>query len=164
MIFCLLAIRWWDIEQKVYVAITHRFIPSNNFNQPRAVGVWLFMLSTKLCNESRIALLIAFLKLDRVSIWASQFSSCFVVMGFLQARRASFQRLAGSEFHQMLSFLRSDFRIRQAALYDLVITEWTLFSRTSIFLSLLLRKVLVLVVKIVHLTFVRVRLHICSST
>ena len=31
----------------------------------------------------------------------------------------------------MLSFLRSDFRIGQAASYDLVITEWTLFASTS---------------------------------
>ena len=52
-------------------------------------------------------------------------------MAFLQARRASFQRLASSEFHQTLSFLQSDFRIGQAASYDLVITEWTLFASTS---------------------------------
>ena len=52
-------------------------------------------------------------------------------MDFLQARPASFRRLASSEFHQMLSFLRSNFRIGQAASYDLVITERTLFASTS---------------------------------
>ena len=78
----------------------------------------------------RFALLTAFLKYDRASFWASQ-SSCFVLMAFLQAWRASFRRLASSEFHQMVSFLRSDFRIGQAASYDLVITEWTLFASTS---------------------------------
>ena len=62
---------------------------------------------------------------------ASQSSSCFVLMAFLQARRASFRRLASSEFHQMLSFLRSDFRIGQAASYELVITKWTVFASTS---------------------------------
>ena len=62
---------------------------------------------------------------------ASQSSSCFVLMTFLQARRASFRRLlACSEFHQM-SFLQSYFRIKQAASYDLVITEWTLFASSS---------------------------------
>ena len=48
-------------------------------------------------------------------------------MAFLQARRASFRRLASSEFHQMFSFLRIDFRI---ASYDLVITEWASFAST----------------------------------
>ena len=38
-------------------------------------------------------------------------------MAFLQARRASFRGLASSEFHQMLSFFQSDFRIGQAASY-----------------------------------------------
>ena len=53
------------------------------------------------------------------------------MIAFLQARRASFRRLASSKFHQMLSFLRSDFRIGQAASYDLVITERTLFASSS---------------------------------
>ena len=44
-------------------------------------------------------------------------------MAFLQARRASFQRLASSELHQMLSFAQSNFRTGQAASYDLVRTE-----------------------------------------
>ena len=44
-------------------------------------------------------------------------------MAFLQARQASFRRLAGSEFYQMLPFLRIDFRIGQAASYDLATTE-----------------------------------------
>ena len=127
----------------------------------RAVGVWLFILSTKQCYESRFALLTAFLKQDRASFWTSQSSSCFVLMAFLQARRASFRRLASSEFHQMLSFLRSDFRIGQAASYELVITEWTLFCQH---IMSFFRKALVLVVKFVHLIFVRVRLHTCSST
>ena len=44
-------------------------------------------------------------------------------MAFLQAWRASFQSLASSEFHQMLSFLQSDFHIGQSASYDLGVTE-----------------------------------------
>ena len=54
-------------------------------------------------------------------------------MAFLQAWWASFRRLASSEFYQMLSFLQSNFRIGQAASYDLdlVITEWTSFASTS---------------------------------
>ena len=44
-------------------------------------------------------------------------------MAFLQAQRVFFRRLASSEFHQMLSFLQSDSRIGQAALYDQVITK-----------------------------------------
>ena len=51
-------------------------------------------------------------------------------MAFLQVRQAFFRRLASSEFHQMLSFLRSDFHTGQEASYDLVMTEWTLFAST----------------------------------
>ena len=97
----------------------------------RAVGVWLFMLSAKLYHESRFALLTAFLKQDKASSSASQSSSCIVLMVFRQTQRASFRRLASSKFQQMLSFLRSEFRIGQVASYDFVITKWTLFASTS---------------------------------
>ena len=52
---------------------------------------------------------------------------------FLQSRWASFRTLASSEFHQILFSLWSDFRIGQAASYDLVFTEWTLFASTLMF-------------------------------
>ena len=42
-------------------------------------------------------------------------------MAFLQARRASFGKLVSAELHQMLSFVRSDFRIGQAASCNLVL-------------------------------------------
>ena len=77
-------------------------------------------------------------------------------MALLKARRAFFRRLASSEFHQILPFLRSDFRIGQAASYNLLLlNELSLPAHQC----LRFKKVTSTGGKIRSFIFVRVRLH-----
>ena len=72
----------------------------------RAVALQLFIDSVKRRQESLLAFLTAFLKINWACLKASQLFPSFDLMALRRALRASLRRQVSCVFHQMLSVLR----------------------------------------------------------